>query len=201
MNTQHLLSRFENCTDAEKWDVRFPMGVFGTLRQGWGNHPLMGYKDGVEIEDDSVAWRMQSSCNYLSHHKAFLPHFVAVDLSIHHQPGSSAVFEIYTYDAANWDLMIPSVDRLEGFSPDNIGGGYSYHRTLVWMRVLPKDFQHPHFDRRRQRDWGRRTLEILKMDWEQYPKMPCWVYSSLDENTQNKRMSDTPIIWDGSCND
>ena len=186
-DASNLMEDFRLSTgNVNRWMVPFPMGVFGTLRKGWGNTRLMGFHNGPY--------------EYISHHKAFLPHFVAVGLAIHHEEGASAVFEVFTYDPENWTAMIPRVDSLEGFSPRLSHTRRSwYHRTLVSLRVLPDEFEHEEFcGRGSGGGWrDKRTLDIPMDDWDKYPVLPCWVYSSVEENTASKKSSDTPIIWDG----
>lgn len=187
INTEELMRQFNE--SSFKWNVPFPMAVFGTLRAGWGNHYLMGTKDGERPR-------------FKSHHKAFLPHFVATGLSIKYSPDSSAVCEVYTYDAENWARMIPNVDGLEGFRPGrerHYSGGY--HRTLMNLHILPDDFQSPFYENERGygRGWGSvRDLQIPKTEWGNYPKVPCWIYSSVYQNQECLIESDTPFIWDGT---
>jgi len=191
---RQLLKAFDN--QEEKWHQPFPMGVFGTLRLGCGNHYLMGNEQGKP--PPQVEQFRYDRPPYQSHHKAFMPHFVAVGLSIHHNPGSSAVFEVFTYTPEDWSDMIGSVDSLEGFHPTSTQGySYSYHRTLTWLHILPDDFESPHYEGTGL--WGRgpRDLEIPKETWDQYERVPCWVYSSLHDNGLSRGLSDTPIIWCG----
>ena len=168
------------------------MGVFGTLRKDWCNHHLMGRKVGTAVS---------AEYQYERHYKAFLPHFVATGLSLHHSRNASAPCEAYVYDAANWNKMIVPVDRLEGFIPTFHMDQHSwYHRTLVWLHVLPANFAHPLFDD--VKDYGKdRDLKIPPSEWDKYAKLPCWVYLSTKENEMSKRIVESqyesPIIWDG----
>lgn len=187
-----LIADFKHRPFDERWTVPFPMGVFGTLRQGWGNHWLMGRK-----KSKLVLPGEPTHC-YEAHYKAFMPHFVAQGLSIHYSPGSSAVFEVFAYDPENWQKMIPRVDRLEGFLPEDAHNkrSWGYHRTLTWMQILPADFTHDQFDTANR--WGgKRDLQIPVAEWKNYPKIPCWVYSSVAENVLSAEAKKSPVIWDG----
>ncbi len=211
IDAEALLKQHEEAEGLEKWHVPFPMGVFGTLRIDWGNTDLMGRPKGTRKEDweGDDYWGRDLNYAYESHHRAFLPHWLARGLSIHHSTGSSGVFEIFTYTPENWKKMIVGVDRLEGFRPrireeeeDSWRREYSYHRsldsyyrTLVWLRVLPDDYDHPYFDGRHYDD--PRDLKIPVDQWEDYPRVPCWVYASMRENKANLELADSPIIWCG----
>ena len=109
---------------------------------------------------------------------------------------------MFTYTPENWAKMIPGVDRLEGFSPRRLleSSGdrwykHGYFRTLAWLRMLPADYESPFYDGRSHWSDGPRDLQIPEEKWEDYPKVPCWVYSSLHENELNWKLSDTPLIW------
>lgn len=179
-----LLQKFKKADDEAKWSCPLPIGVFGTLRMHQGNNYLM-----------------TAGGKYLSHHKAFLPHYVAHGLSISFQKGASAVFEVFTYSPEVWKKMIGPVDRLEGFSPHRHYSDYGYHRTLVKMRLLPDDFKSPFYDGPRDSLlWGKeRNLKIPMKDWDQYEECPAWVYSSRRQNSLCKETlgDNSPIIWDG----
>lgn len=181
-NYEGLLDIMPKISEERRWTLPFPMGVFGTLRQGWCNNHLMGSRD------------KRGSYTYEAHYKAFLPHFVPQGLRLIFQPNAAGVFEVFTYNTPNWRKMIPNVDRLEGFTPPK---GYFYHRTLVWLSILPANFEHMLFDKSissKYRD--ERDLKIPKSEWMQYPQLPCWVYSSIEENSRALK-STNPIIWDG----
>ena len=195
---QHAAASWEN-----KWHIPFNLAVFGTLRQGWGNHSLMG-----DLRGDSQAeyrrrdrWDSRGRDYYHeSHHRAFMPHWSPSGLSIHSSPNSSGVFEIYTYQPEDWAKMIVGVDRLEGFHPHELEGEkqyrwhrYGYYRTLAWLHVLPKHYASRFFDDRYYDD--PRDLQIPVEKWNEYQKVPCWVYSSLNENASNLKLPDSPIIW------
>ena len=190
VNFEALIGRFREEQGVKKWDVPFPMAVFGTLRQGWSNHHLMGSKLSQRIQTDA------RGVFYLQHYKAFLPHFTAVGLSLKYQEEATAPCEVFTYDPLNWRMMIPRVDGLEGFTP---GTSFFYHRTLVWMHILPKTYKHDFFNVGAHRDRYReeRCLGIPVLDWMKYPRMPCWIYSSAVENEKSQDAKKTPIIWDG----
>ena len=185
LQAKALLLKFEKTKD--EWFMPFPMGVFGTLRKGWGNDPLM-HRGKV------AAWT-----------RAFLPHFTASGLTIHCTEGGSAPFEIYFYNKAEWDKMIPSVDRLEGFHPQYLDerrpgewADYGYHRTLVWLSLLPEEFaEHPPYMGRGRGSWGERNLEIGTATWKDYDRVPCWVYSNGKANREVKKLEGNPLIWQG----
>jgi len=170
----------------DRWFQPFPMGVFGTLRLGCCNQRLMGAPEHKPS---------RFGLHYSSHHRAFMPHFSASGLSIHHSPESSAVFEVFTYIPDQWRKMIGPVDGLEGFRPGR-DVDWGYQRTLAWLHILPEDFEHDLYD---VDPWGRgeRDLGIPKETWDQFPRVPCWVYSSVRQNGQSSELDDSPIIWYG----
>ena len=182
-----MLFEFDRSPESLKWDFSFPMGVFGTLRQGWGNDYLMGHKEGTKPLPRSRPH------TFAAHYKAFLTDFVAVGLRIRHEPGASAPFEIYVYEESQWEEMITNVDMLEGFSPGRHSGGY--HRTLANLHILPAEFTHPLFEGRTTRD--DRNLKIPMSQWNKYYSLPCWIYSSVSENDATVDSPRTPILWDG----
>ena len=185
-----MLFEFEQAPETLKWDFSFPMGVFGTLRQGWGNDPLMGYREGEKPQPRSRPH------TFVAHYKAFLTDFVAVGLRIRNEPGATAPFEIYVYEESQWEKMIPRVDSLEGFHPGSKYGG-GYHRTLASLHLLPAEFTHPLFEGQ-DRTWERdRNLKIPMAQWTNYHSLPCWIYSSLSENNATIDSPRTPILWDG----
>lgn len=187
-----LLEEFKKAKNEDKWNIPFPMGVFGTLRKGCGNTVLMGKgKDNEEVFrcGDSIDYK------YKSWAKAFLPHFYAAGLSIYNKQSDSAVFEAFFYDKDNWDQMIRRVDRLEGFHPSrDYLSSMGYHRTLVWLHLLPEDCQYESFTLYASR---RRTLDIPEEEWDNYPKIPAWVYSNMRSNNQSLKKGDSPVIWYG----
>lgn len=188
-----MLLEFEQAPEAIKWDFVFPMGVFGTLRQGWGNDFLMGYRKGTKPQPRSRPH------TFVAHYKAFLTDFVAVGLRVRNEPGATAPFEIYVYEEDQWEQMIPRVDSLEGFRPGN-RSSHGYHRTLANLHILPADFQHPLYKEGDAASsvWDRdRNLRIPLMQWTNYHSMPCWIYSSLSENNATIDSPRTPILWDG----
>jgi len=165
------------------FDKIYPVATFGTLRWGWngqkagGNHHLMK--------------------GYSAHKKAFLPHFIAESLAIHHKRNSCAPFEIFEYDEVNYNKMIPRVDALESFNPNRKQfDEYYYHRTLANLRVLPDDFNHELFNKIDL--WRERDLDIPSSQWEQFPIMRCWIYSSIKENRLSLKYDDSPVIWMGT---
>lgn len=159
--------------DASRYNWQFPMGVFGTLRERCSNNRLM-HRNG---EPYKII-------------RAFLPHFHARGLGIRFEQGASAPFEVFFYEPDTWDSMIPSVDRLESFSPEiytevkakKASYGY-YFRTLVTLRLLPDDFNHKLFPKKEHVDLGEyRNLEIPPADFNKFQPVPAWVYSGLDSN-------------------
>lgn len=176
--------------DTQSYHLPFPMAVFGTLRRGCGNHPLMGTED---------LRRYRQQYRFTTRFRAFLPHFVARGISLFFQENASCPLEVYTYDAKNWGEMIHSVDALEGFYPGNERNyGYGYNRTLAHLHILPDEFEHPLFPESGRPDLGQnRDLKIPVAEWQQYPRIPCWVYSSGRENQSlQKSIEDSyPLIW------
>jgi gamma-glutamylcyclotransferase (GGCT)/AIG2-like uncharacterized protein YtfP len=200
-----LLSKFGEKSSTEKWRIPFPMGVFGTLRKGCGNDPLM-YRNG-------------SPCD---HKIAFLPHFYASGLSVTCEENACAPFEVYFYEPKEWEKMIDRVDMLEGCyqmeTKSKNKSDWGYFRTLVWLYLFPEDYSSPLFKNcvktdapedhtentsyrgasgRRGVDlWGKRDLELGKESWKTYDRIPCWVYSSVGQNKKAKKLEPNPIIWD-----
>lgn len=193
---QAAVDRYKVFGDSKnQWSEPFPIGVFGTLRMGYGNSGLMGPAADGSVQPESRAWATYAERPpFQSHHKAFMPNFSAQGLSIYHSPGSSAVFEVFTYEPDNWSGMIGPVDRLEGFNPGADKYRSGYFRTLVWLHILPDDYQHEFYDGER---WGGpRDLQIPQEQWKDYPRVPCWVYSSIHENELSlKNDKDSPILW------
>lgn len=170
-----LLEHFENKQELEKFNLPFPMGVFGTLREGRSNNHRM--YNGKPV----------------MHSKAFLPHFIAHGLSISFEKDATAPFEIFFYEEKEWNKMIPSVDALEGFNPKYVDWNedWGYHRTLAWLYILPKEYNHPIY----KKDLGGyRNLQIPKKEWNNYEKIPAWIYSSIKENNLAKKQTNS-IIW------
>lgn len=173
-----LLEKSKDLPRTDRWNVPFPMGVFGTLRKGHWNARRM---EAGKIE---------------THSKAFMPHFIAHGLSISFEKEASAPFEIYTYTPDEWAKMIPGVDNLEGFSPAYADEHrhYGYFRTLAWLHVLPDDFRHPLFDSTSGLS-SRRDLRIKPDEWNQYPRVPCWVYSGIRANDAARLAGVDTVIW------
>lgn len=167
-----ILSETKKCD----FSIPFPMGVFGTLRRGCGNHRLMhgGKFDAIKM--------------------AFLPNFVANGLWLYYSKGSAAPFEIYSYSKEEWNKMIPSVDRLEGFDP-NDDRYHGYMRTLVWMHILPENYEHDLFATNKPQLSASRDLKIAENDWNKFEKVPCWIYSNTEANQKIKEDTGYPVIW------
>lgn len=180
------------------WNTPFPMGVFGTLKLECGNSPLMGSSEDGAIKNESQ-WRRSKGVKFASHHKAFMPHFSPSGLSLTFKPGTAGVFEIFTYTPENWNLMIPSVDSLESFSPSRSRGSFYYYRTLAWLHLLPDNFEHRFFKSDKLSYGEERILPIPEKDWEEFPRVPCWVYSSLGQNKKCEEadLKWNPVIWYG----
>jgi hypothetical protein len=174
-----LLERSKELPTPDRWGLPFPMGVFGTLRKNQSNNRRM-HAGRVGL-----------------HRKAFMPHFVAQGLSIKFNKDASAVFEVFFYTPDEWKLMIPGVDALEGFRPSDVSDKqdqwreFGYWRTLAWLHLLPEDYKHPLYE---EDVWhNQRNLQIDPATWSQYPRIPCWVYSSISQNRASKE-TDT-VIW------
>ena len=172
-----LLETSRDLQKSQRWYLPFPMGVFGTLREGqWNNGRMHNGK--VEV-----------------HKMAFMPHFVAHGLSISFRKNSSAPFEIFFYRPEEWEKIIGSVDSLEGFSPRRaLTHKYGYYRTLAWLNMLPNDFKHYLFSKSNNLLDGERDLKIPIKEWDKYERVPCWVYSSVFQNEKSTQF-DT-IIWE-----
>ena len=103
--------------------------------------------------------------------------------------------------------MIPSVDRLEGFRAaervfveGHPSRTYGYHRTLSWLHILPSNFGGPFFPSAsevRRGSWDERDLKLPTETWKDYPKIPCWIYCSVGENSKSDEAKKSPMIWDG----
>jgi len=170
------LSLFKTTPAEQRWSIAFPFGVFGTLRAGFRNHRLM-------LQGQVAA-----------HGLAFLPHFIARDIGLFFQVDGSAPFEVYVYSTDEFAKVLAPVDRLEDFDPRNSNPG-RYQRTLAWLQLLPKEFKHPAYRAdmlRKERD-----LRIDPQTWNDYPRMPCWIYSSVEQNRLSLSRQDSPILWDG----
>jgi hypothetical protein len=193
---EEAVKRLEEFKELEaKWPTPFPMGVFGTLRLDCGNDPLMGSPEDGSRTPHCSRWGRTIDCKYASHHKAFMPHFTARGLSISFSHGQAAVFEVFTYKPEDWKKMIGPVDGLEGFTPGN-GRDWGYWRTLVYLHILPDDYDHKHFEGL----YSERVLPIPMEKWADYPHVPCWVYSSRSQNRACRErlgIENSPIIWYG----
>jgi len=153
----------------------FPIGVFGTLRDNECNNPLMLYK------------------NPQLHCKAFLPHFVARDITLEYQEGASAPFEIFFYKKSDFQKIILRVDQLEGFSPPENTLNW-YQRTLVELRILPNDYDRV-FDQGLR--LNERNLEIPEQEWDDFPICLAWAYSDVKANIDLDHLFDEPD--DANC--
>jgi len=165
-----------------RWHLPFPMGVFGTLREGHGNNRLMHRAD--------IEMRI----------RGFMPHFIAHGLSISYQKEATAPFEVFFYRPDEWKKMIPSVDSLEGFHPEYASDkSYGYYRTLAYIHLLPDSFEHPLFPPESGRGWyslgANRDLEIPQKEWDKYERVPCWVYSNKTNNVRAKEAGVDTVIW------
>src|SRR5437899_1624417 len=97
--SRRLLEALAATPPAQRWQLPFPLAVFGTLRAGFRNHALMQLG------------------RIIGKRLAFLPHFRARQIDLVCHPGGSAPFEIYFYAHEDWTAVIDPVDRLEGFVP------------------------------------------------------------------------------------
>lgn len=142
------------------YSIAYPMAVFGTLRKNECNNHLM---NNGNFHD----WKI-----------GFLPNFYCKSIWLNYRKGSSAPFEIFFYSQDEWNKIIKRVDRLEGFSPEsknNVG----YLRTLVYIHILPSDYKNFPSLSTRVRD-----LQIPENQWNDFEKIPCWVYSNDEANSQ-----------------
>jgi len=191
-----LMRAFQAVPDPiHKWSIPFPVAVFGTLRFAGGNHPLMGLPVGSKApdngDDDGMGWyerRPWTDARYSRVIKAFLPNFTVQGIQVLACPEHAVYFEVFVYDAENWAKAITKIDRLEAFRPQDADHSW-YYRTLVNLRVLPDTFDTP----------GSicQHVHINPSHWEQYPTMPCWIYSSNRENRKSRSFDGSPIIWAG----
>ncbi len=167
-----------------KYAWPFPMGVFGTLRIRQGNH------------------RRMTAGKFNNHRVGFLPHFYAEGLSVNHKKNACAPFEVFFYDdRKEWDKMIPGVDSLEGFWPADADKKrqYGYFRTLVWIHLFPEGYTDRWFPATESASlWNHRDMQIDPKSWDQYEKVPAWVYSNIYSNTNlTEAVGDgySPLIW------
>lgn len=186
-----LMAKFNEASGSvAKWDVPFPMAVFGTLRANQGNHPLMGLPVGQESQGEvRNAWgRPLSDARYGRVMKAVLPNFAADGIHLVAWPGKCVFFEVYVYDTENFTKVLPRIDGLEGFRPGDADRSW-YFRTLVNLRVLPDDFPTPE-----------RLGAVLDLpaDVESLAIVPAWIYSSKQENERSLAVPGTPITWAGA---
>lgn len=172
--------------DAGRFNWQFPMGVFGTLRENCGNNH-----------------RMHANGKPYKILRAFLPHFNAKGLGISFEKNSSAPFEVFLYEPDQWDKMIPSVDRLESFSPkmyspETMKRHTYYFRTLAVLRLLPDEFEHELFPKERPDLWDYRNLKIPPAEFNNFKPIPCWIYSNLQNNALSLAQPELPaqpILW------
>ncbi len=177
-----LLEAFQTAETKDRWEMPFPMGVFGTLRDGHGNNRLM-HRAEIGL-----------------HVRGFMPHFIAHGLSISFRKNATAPFEAFFYRPEEWKKMIPSVDSLEGFSPTWAERqDYGYYRTLAYIHLLPASYEHNLFPPPDQRGWrslgADRDLQIPPEQWGQYERVPCWVYSSKTSNKMAIEAGVDTVIW------
>jgi hypothetical protein len=168
--------------DEKRFNFPFPMGVFGTLRSHQGNNFFMQRGTASKIRP------------------AFLPHFYARGLSIGFAKDSCAPFEVFYYEPHEWVKMIGGVDGLESFSPErHYKGKYEsgYYRTLAWLRLLPEGHISRWFPQGERANLSEhRNMGFDKVTWDEYKKVPCWIYSSIYQNRVTKEtVKDSPIIW------
>lgn len=182
MNIQELIAiinesyqqflKSENNED--RYDIQFPLAVFGTLRLGCGNDQ-----------------RYLLNPNKPSFHcRAFLSHFLATGLWLEAEIDASAPVEIFYHEPQYWKDLIARVDRLEGFHKTSSRGGYI--RTLANIHILPEDYENDVFSLNLHHP---RNLKIPKEEWNNYQTIPCWVYSNYVANRTLKAVEDSPIIW------
>ncbi len=179
---QEFLASDEKMSAKYSWP--FPMGVFGTLRIRQGNH------------------RRMTAGKFNNHRVGFLPHYFAEGLRVGFEKNACAPFEVFFYDdQKEWNKMIPGVDSLEGFWPDDAHKKYEYgyFRTLVWIHLLPEGTVNEWFPESRSADlWNKRDMKIDPKTWDSYEKVPAWVYSNQHGNkmlTEAVGKSYTPLIW------
>jgi hypothetical protein len=184
-----LYHEFKTLDDYQaKFNMPFPIGVFGTLRQ---------------LPNDQGNARRMFTRQPVAHHKAFLPHFTSSGIWLDFKEGASGVLELYYYEPEDFPAVIERVDALEGFSPDH---SYGYWRTLMEVKVLPEDYTHELFNEGIHAD--DRDLKIPEDKWD-FPCVPAWVYSNARSNHAcqqcfsgdtdifgpKRGVYDSPILW------
>lgn len=174
--SKEMYEGFSSLNIIDKYDVPFPMAVFGTLRQlptGQGNSGLMFVREPI------------------FHCKAFLPHFTPEGIWLNFSENSSGAFEIYFYEPKDFPAVIERVDCLEGFNSRIPHKHWGYCRTLMKVKILPDNFQHEIFDtgiKMRIRD-----LRIPKETWDSFDDVPAWVYSNTAANDQASEKDS--LLW------
>jgi gamma-glutamylcyclotransferase (GGCT)/AIG2-like uncharacterized protein YtfP len=176
-------------SNLDRFNLPFPIAVFGTLRAKEGNHRRMLTRKPIASA------------------RAFLPHFAPVGLKLLHRQGAAGIFEIYFYDPADWPEVITEVDRLESFLPTNPDRiPYYYIRTLAELRIVPDDFCKDLFDMslhdwydidREQRVlYAANQYYLPETEWN-FPRVPAWIYSNHEANfaCQQANQKDSPILW------
>ena len=165
-----------------KYDTSFPIAVFGTLRKiprPMGN-----------------TQRMYEAHEPASVRKGFIEHCTFVGIKTEFKQGGSGAVEVFFHEPEQFSEVIPSIDRLEGFSPGSGRRyGYGYHRTLLRARLLPDDHSNTLFDR--GINWDDRDLGIGQSEWKEFPWVPVWMYSNRRTNESLSDIKDGPLIWEG----
>lgn len=172
-----FLSRFNLKIQLDKY---FPLAVYGTLRSipfDQGNSSLMYIREPIK------------------HKKCFIPHFVPTGIQLYFKKNACGIAELFFYKEEDWSLILPVIDRLEGFSSHN-KSPYGYKRTLINVRIIPDDYADQIYDEGIMLE--NRDLKIPREYWD-FPKVAAWVYSNSRANNlckQNLDNFENPIIFD-----
>ncbi len=171
LHYQELLEKFlDSPVSPQRYDYNFPLAVFGTLRS-------------IPKDQGNVKWFQGIKPSKIE--KGFLKNCEPEGIYLNACLGNNGPFEVYYFNQDSFAKMIPSIDRLESFSPCDMEGFY-YQRTLVYINLLPDGFEEDVFSK------GIGPKLSLKIDEDkEFEKIPCWIYS----NNKVNKVLNKDLIW------